>query len=259
MARGTACTLLFVAGCALSQTRQASLTAAEQGTALKAIREYALSYTRNLPNYTCTQTTRQTVARQEFGPIPRPRTNVIEEQLSFVDHREIRKVTRIDGRPASPEGADQLRGNFSRGEFGNLLDVIFEPATGADIRWDRLAVLNRRPVYVFAFRVPQSSGYILTEARRTMQVPFQGFVYADFETRAVVRIEIKCTDIPRDSEYTSADLTLDYKQAKVAGREFILPAHYLLHFEMVRGFATNEAEYTTYRRFSADTTIQYEP
>jgi len=48
------------------------------------------------------------------------------------------------------------------------------------------------------------------------------------------------------------------KPAKVAGREFILPAHYLLHFEMVRGFAANEAEYTGYRRFSADTTIQFE-
>jgi hypothetical protein len=154
--------------------------------------------------------------------------------------------------------ADQRRGNFSHGEFGNLLDVIFEQATGADIRWDRLAVLNRRPVYVFAFRVPQASGYVLKEAKRTMQVPFQGFVYADYETKAVVRIEMKCTDIPRDSEYTYAGLTLDYKPAKMAGRESILPAHYLLNFQMVRGFAANEAEYTGYRRFTADTTIQFE-
>jgi hypothetical protein len=159
------------------------LTAAEQATALETIREYALSYTRNLPNYTCTQTTRQTVAREEFGPIPRPRSDVIEEQLSFVDHKEIRKVARIDGLPASPEGADQLRGTSSRGEFGNLLDVIFEPATGTNIRWERMAVVNRRPAYVFSFRVPQSSGYVLMEARRTVQVPFQEFVYADHETR----------------------------------------------------------------------------
>jgi hypothetical protein len=198
------------------------------------------------------------VAREEFGPIPRPSANLIEEQLSFVDHKEFRKVARINGRPASPEGPDQFRGSSSRGEFGNLLDVIFEPATGADIRWDRLATLNRHRVYVFAFRVPQGSGYVLTEARRTMQVPFQGFVYADYETKAVVRIEMKCTDIPHGSEYTYASLTLDYKPAEVAGREFILPAHYLLNFQMVRGFAVNEAEYTAYRRFSADTTIQFE-
>jgi hypothetical protein len=75
------CARVFIAGLALGQTvsPKRPLTAAEQAMALKAIREYALSYTRNLPNYTCTQTTRQTVAREEFGPIPRPRADVIEE------------------------------------------------------------------------------------------------------------------------------------------------------------------------------------
>src|SRR5580698_253400 len=36
-------------------------TAAEQATALNAIREYALHYTKRLPNYTCTQNNRQTI------------------------------------------------------------------------------------------------------------------------------------------------------------------------------------------------------
>jgi len=67
-------------------------------------------------------------------------------------------------------------------------------------------MLNRRPVYVLAFRVPQSSGYVLTEAERRIQVPFQEFVYADYETKAVVRVEMKCTDIPRGSEYIDAGL-----------------------------------------------------
>ena len=76
------------------------------------------------------------------------------------------------------------------GEFGNLLDVIFEPATGADLRWDRAATLNRRRVDVIAFRVPQPSGYVLTESRRTIQVPFEGFVFADAQTHTVLRIQM---------------------------------------------------------------------
>jgi hypothetical protein len=245
-----AMTIACFAGSALAQT------AAEQA-ALDAIRQYALSYTRSLPNYTCTQTTRQNIVRETIGRI-QPTTELIEEQLTFVNNREIRKVVRINGRPALPDGPEQQMGTSSRGEFGNLLDIIFEPATSADIRWDRLATLNRRRVYVFAFRVPQASGYGLTESKRTIRVPFQGFVYADYETKAVVRIEMKCTDIPRDSEYTNAALTLDYKPAKVAGREFILPAHFLLHYQMVRGAMTNDAEYTAYRRFSADATVKFD-
>jgi hypothetical protein len=216
-----------------------------------------MSYTRNLPNYTCTQTTRQTVIRDTLVRI-QPGTDLIEEQLSFIDNKEIRKVTKINGIPAFPNGPDQLRGASSRGEFGNLLGIIFDPATGADIRFDRLSTLDRRRVYVFAFRVPQSSGYMLTESKRRIQVPFQGSVYADYETKAVVRIEMKCTNIPRDSEYTNASLTLDYKPAMVAGHEFILPAHYLLHFQMVKGFEMNDAEYTACRKFSADATVKFE-
>jgi hypothetical protein len=247
--------LLFMTGLAAAQA--APPTAAEQTAALDAIRQYALSYTKNLPNYMCTQTTREAVFRGVLGP-GQPGSGVIEEQLSFVDNKEIRKVTKINGVPASPDGPDQLRGASSRGEFGNLLGIIFDPATGADIRFERLSTLDRRRVYVLAFRVPQSSGYMLTESKRRIQVPFQGSVYADFETKAVVRIEMKCTNIPRGSEYLNAGLTLDYKPAMVAGHEFILPAHYSLHFQMLKGFEMSDAEYTDYRKFSADATVKFE-
>jgi hypothetical protein len=146
----------------------------------------------------------------------------------------------------------------ARGEFRKLLDTIFDPETGAYLRWDRQAMLSGRGVYVFAFRVPQSRGYNLVESKRTITVPFTGFVYADSETRAVLRIEMKCIDIPGDSEYTDADLTLDYKPAQVAGEERILPAHYLAHFHMVRGNVANEATFTAYRWFSADSTLKFE-
>jgi hypothetical protein len=247
--------LVLMAGYALVQTGQGAPTAAEPAAALDAIRQYALSYTKNLPNYTCTQTTHQIVLR---GLLPPPPMELIEEQLSFSDNKEIRKVTKINGIPASPDGPDQLRGTPLRGEFGYLLDIIFKPETGANIKFERLAKLDGRRVYVFAFRVPQSSGYVLRESKRTIQVPFQGSVYADYETRAVVRIDMKCTDIPRDSEYMNAALTLDYKPANVAGREFVLPSHYQLHFQMVRGLEMSSADYTDYRRFSADATVQFE-
>jgi len=230
---------------------------AEQAATLSAIREYALNYTKNLPNYTCTQTTHQTVLREASVRIVTT-MELIEEQLSFSHNKEIRKVAKINGIPASPDGPDQLTGTYLRGEFGNLLDIIFKPATGGNIKFERLATLDGHRVYVFAFRVPQSSGYLLTESKRTIQVPFQGFVYADYETKAVVRIDMKCTDIPRNSEYLNASVTLDYKPANVAGKEFVLPSHYQMHFQMVTGLKMSSAEYTDYRRFSADATVQFE-
>ena len=84
-------------------------------------------------------------------------------------------------------------------------------------------------------------------------MPFKGFVYADYVTGAVVRISMKCTDIPVDSEYTGADVTLDYRAAQVAGQEVMVPAHYLAHFRTARGEVANEATFTAYRQFPAPT------
>ena len=114
----------------------------------------------------------------------------------------------------SPDGPDQLRGDFFARRVRKPSRHHLQPGHGSEPRakFERLAKLDGRRVYVFAFRVPQSIGYLLRESKRTIQVPFQGFVYADYETRRRwVRIDMKCTDIPRNSEYMNAALTLDYK------------------------------------------------
>ena len=64
--------------------------------------------------------------------------------------------------------------------------------------------------------------------------------------------------IPDDSEYQAVDLTLEYKVARVAGEEFILPSRYQLTFRTDQACEANEATYTAYRKFSADATIQFE-
>jgi len=261
--------LVCLAGSALWQTALAQtapsngpLNSAEQVAVLNAIREHALSDARSLPSYTCTERTRQTIVIEDFALTERredtcgsQRNPLFATQAVALAEGPARSV-----RDASPPlgGRDPLMTMFLPGEFGRLLGIVFDPETGADVRWDRVAALNGRRVYVFAFQVPQSWGYSLVESRRTIQVPFRGFVYADYQTGAVVRLEMKCTDIPGDSEYTGADLTLDYKPAKVGDQEFILPSHSLANFHMVRGHATNDAEYTSYRRFSTDSTIQFE-
>lgn len=249
--------LVVGAGSTLAQAagQKRPTTPAEQSAVIEKIREQALSYTKQLPNYICTQLTRQrNLSRMGLGP------DYIEEQVSFVDHHEIRRVVSINGNPVAADGPDQQRGTPSRGEFGTLLEVIFDPQTSADFKWERPTTLDRRPLYVFSYRVPQSKGYKLIESKRTIQVPYRGFVYADAETLSVVRIEVKITprDIPKHSEYINAALTLDYKPEQVAGHEFLLPAHYLLQYRMTHGFVVDDAEYRNYRKFSADATIQFE-
>ncbi len=147
----------------------------EQAAILSAIRQYALNYTSSLPNYTCIEVIRRSMmpAPRNAGPIirPRPQTDLIEEQLSFIAHREIHKVTRVNGAPVANLNPSELPGTYSRGEFGMLLDQIFEPRTETSFAWDRTTKLNGHRTVVFAFRVPQAHGYGLVEARRTIAPP----------------------------------------------------------------------------------------
>jgi len=260
--------LVFWAGIALAQTASPKrpstparvLTSAEQAAVIEKVRDQALRYTKQLPNYICIQRTRQMIQRPVVGQALRGGVDLIEEQVSFVDNRETRRVLSLNGHPVAADGPDQQRGTPSRGEFGAILEVIFDPQTAANLKWERTTKLDRRPVYVFSYRIPQSKGYTLTETKQRIQVPYEGLVYADAETLMVVRIEMKITpqDIPKNSQYVNAALTLDYKPEQVAGHESILPAHYMLRYQMRDGMAWYIAEYTNYRKFSADATIEFE-
>ena len=248
--------LIPLAGSAVGR----KLTADEQAAALTRVREYARSYTANLPNYTCIQATRQSMigpgARASGPPGLSLRAAEIEEQISFVNRREIRTVTKINGSPPSAGGRAPV--TVSQGEFGNLLDTIFDPKSGAEIHWDREAKLDDRQVYVFAYRVPQSSGYTLMESNGQTKVPFEGFVYADRRTGAVVRIEMKCTQLPAKSEYRALALTLDYKPAKIEDQEYLLPYGFTMQFGMNATGVLVSAQYKSYRRFSADSTVTFD-
>jgi hypothetical protein len=236
--------LILIAGPLSGQTGAA---------AIHAVAEYALNYTKSLPDYTCTLTTRQVATATNAGNVTPPQMTKIEEQLSFIDGKEVRRITRIDGRPASAEAASALK-ESTEGEFGGLLAVIFKPETGTDLRWDRAATLNKRMVDVIAFRVPQAKGYVLNGVHGSVRVPFEGFIYADAQTHAVMRVQMKCVMVPEKFEMQNFDLTLDYKAARVAGHEAILPFHFLLNY---RDYADDrlhsyDGQYSAYLQFRVD-------
>src|SRR5579863_4961660 len=151
--------LVFWAGIALAQTGNSKRpsTPAEQSYVIEKVRDQALSYTRQLPNYICTQRTRQIMQREVIRPgrsgmdtIEQPVSEVdlIEEQISFVDNRETRRVVSLNGQPVAADSPEQRHGTPSRGEFGGIIEVIFDPRTDADLKWERPTTLDRRPVYV---------------------------------------------------------------------------------------------------------------
>jgi hypothetical protein len=249
--------LILTAGFAVAQP--ASLNGP-----LEALRSYALGYVQNLPDYTCVQVTDR-IATSERAIRSH---DVIEEELSYVGGKERYKVTKVNGFPSANASHDQLGGTVSQGEFGSLLKHIFDPDTGTIFQSAASERLLGRRMNVLTFSVPQSKGYTVYdgELKRNLTLGYEGSVYADAETNAVMRITMKCVHIPRETRLMAVELTLVYKTTQLLDREFILPSHFELSWRKRRGEtvaqgpqedATNAVDFKQYRRFTAESTIDF--
>jgi len=92
---------------------------------LAAMKEYALNYTKNLPNYVCVQTTRRRIEPTERGYLPQG--DEVQEMLTFVDGKESYKVEMVNGKSQPNMKHEQLGGVVTSGEFGSMLFNIFDP------------------------------------------------------------------------------------------------------------------------------------
>jgi hypothetical protein len=232
-------------------------SAQEQTAILAAMKEYALNYTKNLPNYVCVQTTRRRIEPTERGYMPQG--DEVQELLSFVDGKESYKVEMVNGKSQPNLKHDQLGGVVTSGEFGSMLFNIFDPASGADFHWDHWATLRGKPMYVFAYSVPKSSGYSMYhgESKREYTSAYQGLVYADVQTRMVMRIKMETVGIPADFPIHEVNITLDYSPTKIADQEYVLPYHFELTSKEVKAETTNRADYRLYQKFGAEASITF--
>lgn len=252
MSRNTVfCALILSAAAGHAVAADGAPSPQEQAAAVQAIREYALKYSKILPNFTCTLTTQHVTKALGYFNV---QSAVIVEQLGLLDGRELRRIVKVDG-----DQADSIRRPLSQGEFGNLLLNIFDPANGSDLKWSRAATVAGHKVDVLAYHVPQASGYVLTQTIGELRVPYEGFVYADRQTHEVLRIEAKCT-VPDNAEFRFVELKLDYAPAKVAGRTYILPSHFVLEYvnKVADRQNNNDGRFSAYHEFSAASSIDFD-
>ena len=232
-------------------------SASEQAAILAAVKEYARNYTKNLPNYVCVQTTRRRIEPTVRGYLPQG--DQVQEMLTFVDGKESYKVEAINGKSESNIKHEQLGGVVTSGEFGSMLHNIFDPESDASFHWDHWAKLRGKLMYVFAYSVDQSHGYSMyhDESKREYTSAYKGLVYADVQTREVMRITMETAGIPADFPIHEVMITLDYSPTKIADQEYVLPYHFELTSKEDKADTTNRADYRLYQKFGAEASITF--
>jgi len=240
----------------------------EEYAALAATKEYALTYTNSLPNYVCMQTTHRTIE-----PTDRFRTeknyrgggtgDTIQETLTFFEHKETYKVEMINGDAARAKNVShlQLGGTTSSGEFGSMLSDIFKEDSGATFAWDHWATLrDHKRVYVFSYRIPKSNGYSMeeVESHKEYTSAYNGLIYADHDTKAILRVTLNTEGVPADFPIHEVHITLDYDHIKIGDQDFLLPYHFKLTSKADKVDTENQADFKAYRKYGAEATITFD-
>ncbi len=225
---------------------------------LAAVKEYAVNYTKSLPNYVCVQITRRRIEPTQSGYLPQG--DEVQELLSFVDGKESYKVEMVNGKSEPNKKHEELGGVVTSGEFGRLMSSIFDPESGTEFHWDHWApALRGKPMYVFGYTVPKSNGYSMSheESKREYTSAYKGLIFADLQSKAVMRITMETVGIPPDFPIHEVKITLDYNPTKIADQEYVLPYHFELTSKEVKAETTSRAEYRLYQKFGAEASITF--
>jgi hypothetical protein len=240
----------------------------QQRDFIAGMRKWALEYNDRLPNFICTQVTHRSVDYSGTGDRWQS-MDTIEQQLSYFDRRERYQIVSINGQRSKKQPQS---GVSSNGEFGSMLNQIFDPSIGTQFLWERMDTLRGRPVWVFSLRVDVAhSRATLAVANHVVVAGYHGFVFADAESRMVMRLSVDA-DAPQSFPMRDISHVIDYGQVPLAGDEFTLPVHSEMRSNIPesllrsgvgqlfgrRILTRNEVDFVLYRKYASDSAIKFE-
>jgi hypothetical protein len=224
----------------------------QQKKILAEAREYALNYSKSLPNFICAQSTKQFDNNRMYG-------NVLAKLTYYEQHEKYDTIMVND--KLTNKAYDTLGGSISTGEFGSMLMGIFDPQTEADFSWSAWRTLRGHKTYVFKFYVDQPHSRWEIEDRQAkvkITPAYNGFVWIDVKDNTVMAFTMKAVDMPSTFSINEADSRLDYDTVEISGIPFVLPSRAVMHLVSGRDDQRNEIGFHNYQKYSADAVLKFD-
>ena len=239
----------------------------EQAAIIGEVREYAMNYSKSLPDFICTQVTRRFAApapgtRYGGSAESQPSWHALDTltiKLSYFGQKEDYKLILVNN-SVTTQDYKTLGGATSSGDFGSMMKEIFEPATQARFEWDHWGTLRGRRVMAFAYHVSQerSQWHIDYDRKMDIMPAYHGLVYVDKETHQVMRVTLFAEGMPPSFPVKRADTVLDYDYQDISGHTFLLPLKATTIMAADEYMTKNDAEFRIYRKYSAESDIKFD-
>lgn len=240
----------------------------EQAAILDDVRQYALGYSKNLPDFICTEVTRRLAAAApgtryggQAGDSPHWQAiDTLTVRLSYFEQKEDYKLILHNSATATNQDVRSVGGSQSFGDFGSMLKEIFEPSSQARFEWDHWGTLRGQRVMEFSYRISQerSQYRLVVDNNRSIITAYHGIVAVDPNTHVVLRVSVIAENIPADFPVKSAEDILDYDYQEISGSTFLLPLKATVTANLGDYLSRNDKEFRIYRKYSADAVIKYD-
>lgn len=231
----------------------------QQAKILDEVREYALNYSKQLPNFICLQVTRRYVDQR--GGDDWVQRDQFTARLSYFEHRENYKIVFVNNTAVTTDmPLEKLGGTVSAGEFGSMMEEIFLRDSEARFAWDHWATLRGKRMMVFSYDIDQahSKYHIKVEGAEEIVPAYRGLIYVDQDNHMVTRITLVPYNLPAGYPVQDVKSVLDYDYAKIGDNEYLLPMKVTLTSRLPRYTSKNEVEFRLYQKFGTETSIKFE-
>ena len=223
-------------------------------------RKRALDYSKTLPNFVCVEVTNRSVDAAGNGKWKH--RDSLAELLRYHDSQESRTTLQVNGKRSSLQRADMnVSWPLSVGEFGAMLNLVFQPASKTEFEYREAATREDRSgtVQVLSYRVLRENATItLGQGNEQLGVGFHGLLYIDPSTGGVQRITMEADGLPKGFSMSAAVMTVDYDYVAISDRDYLLPVRSTVSLQRHhKTIELNEITFQNYRRFASRSKIKF--
>jgi VWFA-related protein len=222
----------------------------EAHSLIESAREHALEYDSQLPNFTCVELTKRAVDTNGDGKWKA--IDTLQEELRYREKTETRTTTEVNGWPSGTTRTS-MKGVFSAGEFGGILQAVFRAESKADFQWKETDALKNGTVQVYDYRVDKRNSLfsVMDSNGRQLNVGFHGQVFVDSSTRRPRRVTLIADGLPSDFPTHSTSMAVDYDYVPINGLKYLMPVSAQL--QITQGLhqeVMNTMEFSDYKRLA---------
>ena len=233
----------------------------EQFKVLADVREYALNYTKTLPDFICLEVTRRYYDRH-YKPGTEGSWAIadrLSEKLTYFDQKEKYELLSQNDNSLYGKSTESVGGALSRGDFGTLLKDIFEPDSSADFHWERWGNLGGHLMHVYTYAIdqPHSKETISYQGQQQSTPGYHGEIFVEKGSNVIWRVTVE-PEPPPSFPVQNVHQVLDYRYVDIGGQQFLLPQSGEVIMRADGVGTKNDIEFRTYRKYSADTSITFD-